>query len=146
MLSITGYAAMFLLLPVHFLTHREYPMTTTPPISGVGPAELDYEFVKTGLKNWPIRSCLLYGGLILSTTLHIADGLQVIWNRRLKGFFGLRAWKVPGRLARTILTLGAFALPPVLGLIVLSKEPLMTFTSMVERYRAVYHCSYVYRF
>lgn len=121
-------------------------MTTTPPISAVGPAELDYEFVKTGLKNWPIRSCFLYGGLILSTTLHIVDGLQVIRNRWLKGIFDLQAWKVPGRLARTILTMGAFALPPVLGLVVLSKEPLMTFASMVERYRAVYHCSYVYRF
>lgn len=141
-LTITGYATMFLFLPIHFLIHRGYPTIETAPISGVGVAELDYEFVKTGLKLWPGRSWLLYGGLVLSTTLHMADGLQILWNSWGKDVLMSRPWSHSRRRASM---LGVFALPSLLGLYLLSREPLMAFPSLINRYRAVYLSSFIYQ-
>ncbi|KIJ32424.1 hypothetical protein M422DRAFT_265755 [Sphaerobolus stellatus SS14] len=52
-----------LLLPVHVLTHRWYPMTEAPPISALSPSELDYEFVKVGLSKWPVRNVEIGEGI-----------------------------------------------------------------------------------
>ncbi|PPQ82357.1 hypothetical protein CVT25_008318 [Psilocybe cyanescens] len=148
LLSLTGYGILVLFLPVHFLTHRGYPMLETPPIYGVGPAELDYEFVKTGLKTWPIRSSVLYGGLVLSTTLHLVDGMTIIWNSWLKDSLSssrLASWRREVRPRRILLALGCLALPVLTGLYALFKEPMMTFTSMAKRYEAVYLASLIYR-
>ncbi|KAH9483612.1 hypothetical protein JR316_0003082 [Psilocybe cubensis] len=147
LLSLTGYGTMLLFLPIHFLTHRGYPMLETAPIYGVGPAELDYEFVKTGLKTWPIRSTILYGGLILSTTLHLVDGMTLIWNSWLKDSLSskMASWKREARPKRILMALGCLALPVMTGLYTLFKEPMMTFTSMAKRYEAVYLTSLIYR-
>jgi hypothetical protein len=67
MLSITGYASMFVFLPIHFLTHRYYPATIVPSRLGPISAELDYEFVKLGLATWPWRSWALYVGFGTNT-------------------------------------------------------------------------------
>ncbi|KDR81910.1 hypothetical protein GALMADRAFT_90357 [Galerina marginata CBS 339.88] len=143
LLSITGYATLLLFLPVHYLTHRAYPTLDVAPIYAVGPAELDYEFVKTGLKSWPIRSWLMYTGLVLSTTLHLVDGMTIIWNTYLKDF--LPSWKLAKRPRRTALALGCIALPTLTGLYAISKEPMMTFASMASRYQAVFLSSMLYR-
>ncbi|PPQ97973.1 hypothetical protein CVT26_003122 [Gymnopilus dilepis] len=150
LLSLTGHAAFFFFLPIHYLTHRAYPTIEAPPIDAVGPAELNYEFVKTGLKGWPIRSWFLYGGLVLSVTLHLVDGMTLIWNTWLKDsmslvFKRLQSWKRDNRPRRMLLALGCIALPTLTGLYALTKEPLMTFSSIAQRYQAVFLHSIVYR-
>ncbi|KAJ7577496.1 hypothetical protein C8J56DRAFT_367666 [Mycena floridula] len=54
---------MLALLPIHFFTHRFSPQTLEAPILALGPSELDYEFVKFGLQQWPWRNWILYGAL-----------------------------------------------------------------------------------
>ncbi|KAI0258981.1 hypothetical protein BC834DRAFT_908806, partial [Gloeopeniophorella convolvens] len=51
-LSATGYVVAFFFLPAHFITHRLAPADPAPPISSLGPSELDYEYVKA-LVEWP---------------------------------------------------------------------------------------------
>ncbi|KAF9533577.1 hypothetical protein CPB83DRAFT_873589 [Crepidotus variabilis] len=137
LLSLTGYASMLFLLPIHFLVHRVAPTNELPPIDALGPSELDYEFVKAGLHTWPIRSWLLYGGLILSVTAHMADGVGII----------LSSWsvpKLPSRLTRTVTILATVALPTLLGLYSLSTEPSIVFSSMQSRFKAVFMMSTIY--
>ncbi|KAF8968292.1 hypothetical protein BDZ97DRAFT_1655286 [Flammula alnicola] len=145
LLSLTGYASLLLLLPIHYLTHRAYPTLSAPPILAVGPAELDYEFVKTGLQTWPVRSWLLYAGLVLSTTLHAVDGMTILWNTYVADADGDWQWKRSARQGRIVLGLGAVAVPVLTGLYALAREPLMTFASLASRYRAVFLTSFVYR-
>ncbi|KAF8881939.1 hypothetical protein CPB84DRAFT_1791361 [Gymnopilus junonius] len=150
LLSLTGYAAFLFFLPVHYLTHRAYPTINTLAIDNVGPAELDYEFVKTGLRSWPVRSWFLYGGLVLSVTLHLVDGMTIIWNTWLKDSFSifskrLQTWRRETRPRRMLLALGCIALPTMTGLYAIAKEPMMTFSSMAQRYHAVFLHSLIYR-
>lgn len=142
-LSITGYAVGFLFFPIHYLIHRVHPAEDVAPIFAVGPAELDYEFVKVGLQKWPIRSWVLYGGLTVLTTLHLTGGGTILWNRWMKGL--LPNFPVLSRKSRNRLALGCLALPTLTGLYFLSKEPLMTFSSTIERYKAAFMISSVYR-
>lgn len=121
------------------------PTIEDAPIFAVGPSELDYEFVKTGLHVWPWRSWLLYTGLILATTLHLADGMTIIWNTWLKDIIVFGAWKRSGRNRRLGLALTGMALPVLAGLYTLSCETLMAFTSTISRYQASFMSSFIYR-
>ena len=144
LLSITGYANALFFLPIHYFTHRVHPTIENAPIFAVGPSELDYEFVKTGLHFWPWTSWFLYTGLIVSTSLHLADGMTIIWNTWLKDIlFG--AWKRTYRNRRLTLAFTGIALPVLAGLFTLSCEPLMAFTSTVNRYQASFISSFIYR-
>ena len=71
---MTGYASA-LLLPIHVIIHRLAPLSGIP-----SPSELDFEYVKTVLHGWPVRSTVLYTALVLDVTLHAADGLGIIWT------------------------------------------------------------------
>jgi len=144
LLSITGYASALFFLPIHYITHRVHPTIENAPIFAVGPSELDYEFVKTGLRVWPWPSWFLYTGLIISASLHLADGMTIIWNTWLKDIvFG--AWKRNYRKRRLTLAFTGIALPVLAGLYTLSREPLMAFTSTVNRYQASFMSSLIYR-
>lgn len=145
LMSISGYAVFLLFLPIHFATHRDAPMLETPPIYGVGPSELDYEFVKTGLKTWPIRSALLYGGLVVLTTAHVVDGMALIWNTWLKDWLSGSRLTALKRDRRMFIGLACVALPVLTGLYALAKEPLLTFGDMASRYKAVFLTSWVYQ-
>ncbi|EDR11232.1 uncharacterized protein LACBIDRAFT_315798 [Laccaria bicolor S238N-H82] len=140
LLSISGYATLFLFLPIHYMTHRVNPTSDVPPIFAVGPSELDYEYVKMGLHTWPWRSWLLYGGLVGSATLHLADGMAVIWNTYLK-----RKLASSSRKTRLAVSLGVIALPVMMGIYALSQEPMMIFASTMERYKASFMSSTVYQ-
>src|SRR5216683_283200 len=132
-LSATGYTVALFLLPVHLLIHRFAPADAAPPISSLGPSELDYEYVKAALHGWPARSAVLYGALVLGVALHAADGVGVLWSTwapKLKG-----KMELPGRRARRALA-GAAVLPVLTGLAVVAREPLFAFASTMERYRA----------
>ena len=144
LLSITGYASALFFLPIHYITHRVHPTIENAPIFAVGPSELDYEFVKTGLHVWPWTSWFLYTGLVVATSLHFADGMTIIWNTWLKDIvFG--AWKRSYRNRRLSLAFTGIALPVLAGLYTLSCEPLMAFASTVNRYQESFISSFIYR-
>ncbi|KAF8555457.1 hypothetical protein OG21DRAFT_1483897 [Imleria badia] len=136
MLSLTAYAAL-VFVPIHVFTHRLAPTDASAPILGVGPAELDYEFVKTGLSRFPWRSWVLYTGLVASVVVHAVEGINILRTT------WLGATRLSSRTRKLIA--GAAALPVMLGLWTLSKEPLMALSSTVERYNACLRALWVYR-
>jgi hypothetical protein len=140
-LSTTGYAVALFLLPVHVLTHRFAPTDPVPPISSLGPSELDYEYVQAALQGWPVRSTTLYGALVLGVALHAADGLAVLWSTWAPKSKQLL---LPARRARRALA-GAAALPVLTGLVVIAREPLFAIASTMERYHAALRHSFIYR-
>ena len=138
-LTLTGFGAV-LFLPVHFLTHRIFPSESTAPIHAVGPAELDWEFVKVGLHNWPWQSILLYGGLVGCVLLHSVEGMNIIAS----------TWAFPkylrsSRKTRRIAAI-AGAVPVLSGLWFVWNEPLMTFSSLARRFEAAFTRMPIYRF
>ncbi|KAF8839861.1 hypothetical protein BDN67DRAFT_969385 [Paxillus ammoniavirescens] len=136
-LSITAYSALLVFLPIHFITHRLAPADASPPIFAVGPSELDYEFVKTGLARFPWRSWALYTGLVASVLVHAVEGINII------GATWLGAPRISSRARK--LVAGAAAFPVLLGVWTLSREPLMGLSSVVERYGAAFNRLWVYR-
>jgi len=137
-LAVTGYLTGGILLPIHYVTHRVFPASPYSPIDAVGPAQLDFEFVKTALSTWPIRSWLLYGALVTGVALHASEGMQIILQNFLGFTQGLR------KRTRRVLA-GAIILPVLSGLLVLSREPVLTFIPTALRYRAALEQSIYYR-
>jgi hypothetical protein len=138
-LSLAAYSAL-LILPIHFLTHRVYPADPSPPIFAVGPSELDFEFVKTGFAKFPCRSWVLYSGLVASVMLHAVEGAQIIQASRSAS----RNVRMCSRTRRIVA--GVVLVPILAGLWTVSREPLMVFASLAERYEAAFTHSWVYRF
>jgi hypothetical protein len=132
---------MILFLPVHFFLHRVNPTTPEPPISAVGPAELDFEFVKYGLRHWPWRSWALYAGLVVCVGLHATDGVYLICNKWLGDVPSW--WKRRSKRYRRGVTVAGLILPVLSGLFVLSKEPLMIFSFKAKRFKAVFIKSFL---
>ena len=145
--TYTGYAAAFLFLPLHYLTHRIYPMNADDPIDAIGPAELDYEFVKYGLQRWPARSWLLYGGLASCVVLHGLIGAKIIWQTwfggtRRSGDCGQDRKKInfnPVAAASSILV------PVLVGIFRVSREPLRALSPTITRFEAVFKKLWLYR-
>lgn len=83
---MTAYPLVFF-LSVHALSHRLIPSTPESPIQALSPSELDYDFVKIGIKTWPFKSAILYGGLLIPAVIHSLEGVNVIlrtWFPRAK--------------------------------------------------------------
>jgi hypothetical protein len=140
--AASGYLSALFFVPIHFLTHRFYPALSSPSIQSVGPAELDYEFVKTGLETWPVRSWLLYAGLVGFVTIHAVEGLHIMLNTTLYGLWE-RARKMNAK-QRTRVVLASI-LPVVSGMWIMKREGLMAFGSVIKRYEeALKHC-FVYQ-
>lgn len=138
-LSLAAYSTLLIFLPIHFYTHRVSPANPSSPIFAVGPSETDYEFIKTGLARFPWRSWILYGGLVASVMLHAVEGAQIIQASR----FASRKFRMRPRTRKIVA--GAAVVPILAGLWTLSKEPLMVFASLAERYEAAFARSWVYR-
>jgi len=136
-LASTGYITLFLFLPVHYLTHRVYPTIPTTPIHSFGPAELDYEFVKTGLQAWPFRSWLLYVGLVSCVALHAVEGVSIITATQ----FGKAL--VP-KSKRKLVSLFA-GIPALTGLFFISREGVWALRSSLDGYVAAFSRSLIYR-
>lgn len=136
-LSSTGYLTLFLFLPVHYLTHRVYPAISAAPIHSFGPAELDYEFVKTGLQTWPSRSWLLYIGLVGCVALHSVEGIGIITTTQ----FGKALVPKSKRKLASLLA----GIPALVGLFFISRETIWALTSSIEGYVAAFSKSVVYR-
>ena len=140
-LSITGYSAA-VIVALHYFTHRIAPLDPSPPIYSVGPAELDYEYVKFALHEWPWRSFVGYIGFTAGVAWHAAEGMSIIWNTWLRPPLGALR---PTRKTRTI---GALVgvLPVATGLYFMWKEPLMVFASHAARFNAAISKSVYYQF
>lgn len=136
-LSSTGYLTLFLFLPVHYLTHRAYPAVSDAPIHSFGPAELDYEFVKTGLQTWPFRSWFLYIGLVGCVTLHSVEGISTIATTQGWG-------AVVPKHRRKLVSLIA-GVPALAGLYFVSRETGFASALSVESYVAGFSRSIIYR-
>ncbi|KAJ7510480.1 hypothetical protein B0H11DRAFT_1190809 [Mycena galericulata] len=134
LLSLTGYANMILFLPVHFMTHRVFPMNPAPPIHALSPSELDFEFVKYGLATWPWRSWILYGGLVAGVVLHTTDGQRLMFNY----YFGETMGRIKAATRKRLLAigLGLLAVPVLSGIFFMSREPLLILSSTAERFQA----------
>ncbi|RDB24155.1 hypothetical protein Hypma_008613 [Hypsizygus marmoreus] len=152
LLSWTGYLTVLFFLPTHYLTHRIFPTISEPPISAVGPSELDYEFVKVGLTNWPVTSWVLYTGLVGSVALHMVDGTTIIWNKWIGDTGAAAPSRNPSgssfrtrRQAKLVAVGLGLVLPVLSGLYVLSKEPPMIFASMARRFEVVFTRFPLYR-
>ncbi|KAF9821678.1 hypothetical protein IEO21_00524 [Rhodonia placenta] len=138
-LSITGYAAL-ISIPMHFLAHRYFPSDPSPPIHALGPAELDYEYVKYALHEWPWRSFFAYLALTAVVARHAAEGMGVIWNTWLRKRLG----GSKGNQTTAGIMTAAIILPVASGLFVLSQEPRMVFTSTIPRFQAAFSKSLLY--
>lgn len=137
LLTLTAYT-LLLFLPVHILTHRIIPSDPSPPITALSPSELNFEFVKVGLAGWPLRSSLLYVGLVVCGLVHAFEGWNVIlltWGTG-KGF---------GKKTRRIFA--CIGIGSVLsGLLYMAREPLLVLQSTLARINASYLQSAVFRF
>ncbi|THU81976.1 hypothetical protein K435DRAFT_844542, partial [Dendrothele bispora CBS 962.96] len=166
-LTLSAYPLLFL-FPIHFAIHRILPMTPSPPIHSLGPAELDFNFVAHGLKTWPIRSWLMYGALIGCATVHAVEGSKVLmqkWNSKCRVGKDRLPLHVPEseeppltetKLShldktkpRTRIPTSAVAavlsLPVLSGLYFISTEPTWVFADTAKRFDAIYLMSWVYR-
>jgi len=136
-LSSTGYLTLFLFLPVHYLTHRAYPTIPDAPIYSFGPAELDYEFVKTGLTTWPFRSWFLYIGLVGCVALHSIEGINIVTTTQCGKAVVPKKWR---KLASLIA-----GVPALTGLYFISRETGYALASSVGSYTAALSRSVIYR-
>ena len=139
--ALTGYSSMLLFLPIHYLVHRVYPADPLPPIYSVGPAELDFEYVKYGLHTWPWRSWCLYAGLTAAVTWHAAEGMQIIWNTYFKERFG--GWKCT--LKSHLANVAAVVVPVLFGVFTIAQEPSFAFLSSISRFNAAFRNCWVFR-
>ncbi|KAI0806781.1 hypothetical protein C8Q74DRAFT_1362373 [Fomes fomentarius] len=141
LLSVTGYSAAFI-VALHYFAHRIAPSDPSPPIYAVGPSELDYEYVKYSLQEWPWRSFVGYIGLTGVIAWHAAEGMSIIWNTWLRPAFGAL------RQSRRTRTIGALlgTLPVATGLYLMWKEPLMVFSSHAARFHAAITKSVYFQF
>ncbi|KAF8626369.1 hypothetical protein AX15_005019 [Amanita polypyramis BW_CC] len=147
-ITYTGYALGALFLPIHFTLHRVYPTTVDHPINALGPAELDYEFVKYGLQRWPIRSWVLYAGLVSCVALHGIAGVKIIWQTWFGGSATKREDSTSGRKRRgnnLVITASSIVAPVLVGIFALSREPSMMFSSTAARFKGVFQRSWIYR-
>ncbi len=139
---MTGYAVMILFLPVHFMTHRILPTSPEAPIYEVGPSELDYEFVKFGLQQWPWKSAFLYGGLVLFMGMHMVDGAVLLWNTYLAA--GSSRGRVKDSPKKFWLS-GMVSGMVVAGLAAVAVEAPLVFSSTAKRFESVFLSSWFYR-
>ncbi|KAI0692234.1 hypothetical protein BC835DRAFT_83862 [Cytidiella melzeri] len=132
--TIAGYASLLFLLPQHYLLHRVFPSDPNPPVLAVSPAELDFEYVKFGLHQWPLTNWALYVGLTACVAWHAAEGSRIIWNTWLAAEAGI--WKKNTKRHAAAVIAGV--LPVLTGLFVMSRESLMLFSATAERYEAAF--------
>ncbi|KAI0696551.1 hypothetical protein C8T65DRAFT_710555 [Cerioporus squamosus] len=140
-LSITGYSAA-IFVAFHFFTHRISPSDPAPPIYSVGPSELDYEYVKFALHEWPWRSFVGYIALAAVVAWHAAEGTAIIWNTWVRPTFGVLHQTVRSRAVGAALGV----LPVATGLYFMWQEPLMVFASHAARFKAAFAQSVYFQF
>jgi hypothetical protein len=167
LLIATGYA-IFVALPHHLGPMRIFPMMPQSPINSLSPTELDYEFVKYGVQQWPVRSWILFTVLVGATCFHAAEGTMSIVQRRFTKTNKSRTPKEPApsnasahlsvrpqesqigarsrRRRRLISWSLAFVVSSLVlgGLKVAASEPVAAFSAQLSRYLVIYQNSPIY--
>lgn len=141
LLSIAAYSSL-VLIPLHALVNRIYPTLTVSPIDSLGPSELDYEFVKYGIQQWPIRSTVFYALLTGFALMHMVEGAGVIYKRWVSPMHG--PWSKRSTRTRRLLGMTG-AVAALSGVLTSAAEPIVGLTSVLHRYRVVYEYSIFYR-
>lgn len=131
LLQATAYTAL-LTVPIHIAIHRILPSNPTPPISGLSPSEINYEFVKAGFGYWPALTWVAYSGLVGVVLVHAGEGARVL-VRSLTGKSLSRKW------TRGV-TAGVWS-AVMGGLYWISREPLQLRGGQLDRVMAVYGAS-----
>ncbi len=140
--------ALVVLIPIHASVHRFIPSSPTPPISGLSPSHLDYEYVKAGLHQWPLTSWALYALLIGAMLTHALEGSHVIYRKWLRRPRVSRNQEALGRpwikYVPTAIATG-LALSVLGGIRVLSNEASYASSRLASRIEASYLQSFVFR-
>jgi len=125
----------------HLQTHRLRPSMLASPIFALSPSELDYEFVKYGLKTYPLWAWATYGCLVFATLYHAGEGAVIViraWTTRTKEGDGpASSWGLSTVGRRRAAAVAGLSI--LTGLFVLWSEPLEASTRMMARYAAVYN-------
>ncbi|PCH38574.1 hypothetical protein WOLCODRAFT_136346 [Wolfiporia cocos MD-104 SS10] len=129
--TLAGYAASFSIVG-HVLANRVFPMDPAPPVLAVGPAELDFEFVKLAVQTWPVRTVVAYTGLVAAVVWHATQGMAIMWNRYLRAALG----GVSVGARKTALVTAGVLLTVYTSLYVLANEPPMVLASTAARFHA----------
>ncbi|KAG8844545.1 hypothetical protein FRB96_003015 [Tulasnella sp. 330] len=137
-LALSAYP-LLALLPIHVLTHRINPSIRAAPILSLSPSELDYEYIKYGLQTWPLRSTLLYAGLVVCGITHGMEGSMLLSRVWMKS----SAWRVEKWKKSSIVMGGAMVV--MVGVLTLGVEPLSTSKGLMTRFHAAWTHSIAYQ-
>ncbi|KAG8710046.1 hypothetical protein FRC09_000335 [Ceratobasidium sp. 395] len=147
-LQLTGYPLLYFLSP-HIATHRLHPSTPSPPISAMSPSELDFSFVNFGLKNWPVRSWVMYSVLVGAGIMHATYGVPMVWRTILKLLKKSRIMRSDSKLGlswRSAPKTGLVGIGVILlGLFRISREDIFLTRLVATRTMAAYRLSGFYR-
>lgn len=131
---MTAYPALLLLAP-HIFLHRLGTANV-----GLDASDIDFELPKFALRTWPIRSIALYGGLVLATLLHAAEGAALLVARYAPG----GPSRLLSRTSRRIVV-GAVTAAVGTGIFVLALEPAWLFGPREAAYAALFAQVPLYR-
>lgn len=142
-LGATGFLTT-IILPIHVLSHRLAPSSSLAPVNSLSPSQLDFEYVKVGLKVWPILNWTLYSTLVIGMAFHAVEGaayMYRVWSARLfppsatteEGVDRRRKLKKERvRLVKSV-TLSAGISSVMAGLAVIATESLFVSRAMMGR-------------
>lgn len=143
LLPMTGYLTLFAFLPLHYFSHRVGPASSSLPIASVGPSELDFEYVKYALTEYPIQSWILYLGLTTLVCLHAVDGTRILWNTYCAERWGrLKPKARSGMISKAITSV---IVPVAAGLAWMASEPRLLLSSTAIRFDAALKTIWPYR-
>ncbi|KAG8936892.1 hypothetical protein FRC02_009982 [Tulasnella sp. 418] len=133
LLTLTAYP-LLVLLPTHFSIYRLNPSSPHPPVSSLSPSQLDYSYVTFGFANWPWRTTLAIGGLVLAGTIHATSGWVILLRKKRK--WGWKRW------CGAMLALGIVGT----GTLMIGTESVMVPKSLQRQMMEAYKVSWIYRY
>ncbi|KZV83490.1 hypothetical protein EXIGLDRAFT_656034 [Exidia glandulosa HHB12029] len=134
LLSLTAYPALFLLAP-HVFLHRLGTANV-----GLDASDVDYELPKFALQKWPLRSAVLYGGLVVAALLHAGEGIALLVARYAPGGPSRALTRTKRRIVA-----GSIAAAVGAGILSLAFEPSWLFGPREATYTALFEQSPLYR-
>ncbi|EJD46193.1 hypothetical protein AURDEDRAFT_113824 [Auricularia subglabra TFB-10046 SS5] len=129
LLTLTAYPTLVLLSPHIFLHRLAFSVDPSLELSS---ADVDYELPKFALQKWPVRSMILYGGLVVAALFHAGEGFALLSAR-----YGGGPTKAFGRTRRRLVA-GGVAVGVLAGVLALWREPAWLFGAREAAYDALF--------